>query len=150
MPRPTPRPARRTPAPSHEGGRSPATSPRPRTRSGTTGLPAGPGVVGDALERLAGGVLVLDENLAVVARSPSAEALFGSVLPTGASAPALLCGDHAHRPVAEALAAGKPVEAVIPRPDQGGFVHLRFLTKRSTKSPPCPSSSTGCGPATPA
>jgi DNA-binding NtrC family response regulator len=103
---------------------APATAPVGRVSSSSF---SSAGIVGDALERLAGGVLVLDENLSVAARSPTAEALFGSVLPIGASAPALLCGGHAHRPVAEALAAGKAVEAVIPRPDHTGFIHLRAL-----------------------
>jgi transcriptional regulator with PAS, ATPase and Fis domain len=38
-----------------------------------------------------------------------------------------LCGDHAQRPVAESLAAGRAVEAVIPRPEGEGFVRVRGL-----------------------
>lgn len=85
------------------------------------------GLVGRGLDRLAGAVLMLDGQLRVRAVSPEAERLLGSVVPLGASAPAFLCGDHVHRPVAELLAAGKAVEAVIPRPSGDGFVRVRGL-----------------------
>ena len=69
-----------------------------------------------ALEEVCGAALVLDAELRVVLATPAAEALLGFNVPLGASAPKLLCGDSAHRPVAEALAAGRPVQAVIARP----------------------------------
>lgn len=78
-----------------------------------------------ALEGLAGGaVIVLDHDLRVLAATLRAEALLGSV-PKGASAPKLLCGDAVKRPVAEALAAGRPVRATVPRPGQRGSRNLR-------------------------
>lgn len=85
------------------------------------------GLVGRGLDLLAGAVLVLDDQLHIRTVSPEVERVLGSVVPLGASAPAFLCGDHAHRPVAELLAAGKAVEAVIPRPGGDGFVRVRGL-----------------------
>ena len=73
-----------------------------------------------ALEELGGAaVVVLDRELRILAASPRAEAMLGEV-PLGVSAPKLLCGDSAKRPVAEALAAGRPVTASVPRPGRRG------------------------------
>ena len=78
-----------------------------------------------ALEELGGGaVIVLDRELRVVASTASAKALLGDV-PMGISAPKLLCGESAKRPVAEALAAGRAVTATIPRPGRAGDRALR-------------------------
>ena len=72
-------------------------------------------IVRAALAEVAGAALVLDESLHIVERTLAAEALFGAPVPIGASAPALLCSDGPDRPVAEALAAGRPVSTSIPR-----------------------------------
>lgn len=72
-----------------------------------------------ALAEVAGAALVLDADLCIVDRTDEAEALVGVPLPVGASAPELLCADGPDRPVAEALAAGRPVAATIPRKTKG-------------------------------
>jgi len=67
------------------------------------------------LEELGGGaVLVLDRELRILSSTPSADALLGEV-PRGVLAPRLLCGGATKRPVAEALAAGRPVTATLAR-----------------------------------
>jgi transcriptional regulator with PAS, ATPase and Fis domain len=78
-----------------------------------------------ALEELGGGaVVVLDRELRVVTSTARAKALLGDV-PVGISAPKLLCGESAKRPVAEALAAGRAVTATVPRPGRAGDRSLR-------------------------
>jgi transcriptional regulator with PAS, ATPase and Fis domain len=69
-------------------------------------------------------VIVLDRDLRVLVATERAEALLG-VISRGAAAPKLLCGDSAKRPVAEALAAGRPVTAIVPRPGRGRERSLR-------------------------
>ncbi len=82
-----------------------------------------------ALEGLGGPVLVLDDELRVVAATAGAAALVGAAIPLGVSAPKLLCGHAVQRPVAEALAAGRPVNATIPRPGgRGGQRLVRVRT----------------------
>ncbi|MBE7454005.1 MAG: sigma 54-interacting transcriptional regulator [Kofleriaceae bacterium] len=71
-----------------------------------------------ALDELVGAVLVLDANLRIRVATPDAAALLAAPVPTGASAATLLCGDRPKRPFAEALAAGLPFQAVIPRPGE--------------------------------
>ena len=80
------------------------------------GRDAPPPVVGRALGALAGAVMVLDAELRIVATSPEAAALLGHSPALGRSAVAVLCGDTPDRPVAEALSAGRAVDAVIPHP----------------------------------
>jgi transcriptional regulator with PAS, ATPase and Fis domain len=81
-----------------------------------------------ALGAAAGPVLVLDAGLRVAAASPEAEALLGFPVPLGASAPQLLCGDGPKRPVAEALAEGRSVQAVVPRPlDVSALLRVRAV-----------------------
>ncbi len=79
-----------------------------------------------ALEALGGAALVLDADLVVRAASPSARRLLGGE-PVGASAARVLCGDGPAKPVAEALAAGRPVHAVLPHPSRGAR-HLSVRT----------------------
>ncbi len=81
-----------------------------------------------ALAATAGAALVLDVDLRVMAATDAAEALLGGPVPPGVSAPSFLCGPRPKRPVAEAMAAGKSFEAVIPRPSDG----LRFVKVRSS------------------
>ncbi|MCA9515424.1 MAG: sigma 54-interacting transcriptional regulator [Myxococcales bacterium] len=95
-------------------------------------------LVAEAIGAVAGPALVLDADLRVRFASDEAAAVLGSRVPIGASAPALLCGDRKERPVAEALAAGQAVQAVIPRlgvavapgEDARACVHVRSLPLR--------------------
>jgi len=77
-----------------------------------------------ALEQAVGPALVLDRELRVVAATPAVEAMIGAPPERGVPAPKLLCGYSEERPVAEALAAGRPVKAEILRPDQDGENHV--------------------------
>ncbi|HHH26802.1 MAG TPA: AAA family ATPase [Polyangiaceae bacterium] len=72
--------------------------------------------------------MVLDDRLRVVAATASAHELVGSPIEVGTAAPALLCGTGPVRPVADAMAAGKPVAASVVRPSKGGeerLIHVR-------------------------
>jgi len=80
----------------------------------------GEGAAGEAVEFLAGAALVLDEGLRIRVVTPGAERLLGFEIPLGASAPKVLCGDAPKRPVADALAAGRSIQAVISRPTGPG------------------------------
>ena len=93
---------------------------RPRGKSGDP--------IDDALDRVAGAALVLDPQLRVLRATPSAEALLGFRVEAGAAAARLICGEAPKRPVAEALAEGRPVQALIPRPGKAGD---RLLQVRS-------------------
>jgi transcriptional regulator with PAS, ATPase and Fis domain len=78
----------------------------------------------DALSASVGAALVLDAGLRIELATPEAEKLLGFQVPLGESAPKLLCGSAAKRPFAEALAEGRPVQALIPRPSRGGAPHM--------------------------
>ena len=84
---------------------------------------------GDALDELIGAALVLDEQLRIRIATPAARAILGFDAPIGASAATVLCGDRPKRPFAEALVAGTPFRAVIPRPRgaAGEQVRVRSL-----------------------
>jgi transcriptional regulator with PAS, ATPase and Fis domain len=69
-----------------------------------------------ALEELGGAVIILDPSLNIVHATESAEALVGTNLPVGVSAPKLLCGDAVNRPIAESMARGVAVTGTIHRP----------------------------------
>ena len=86
-------------------------------------------VFSDALGEVAGAAIVLDTELRVAVATPLAEKLLGFPVLLGESAAKLLCGESVKRPLAEALAAGQPVEALIPRPQQSGdrLVRVRAL-----------------------
>jgi transcriptional regulator with PAS, ATPase and Fis domain len=86
--------------------------------------PDAPSVVAVALEELAGPALVLDPQLRIIAATGEAERLLGVSIPAGITAPKLLCGQASERPVAEALAAGRPVVAAVPWPGPGGGQRL--------------------------
>jgi transcriptional regulator with PAS, ATPase and Fis domain len=83
-----------------------------------------------AIEELAGAVMVLDGELRVLAATPEAERLVGAPIENMARASALLCGDGPERPVAEALAEGRPVSAYVHRPGPGDVD--RVLRVRAT------------------
>jgi two-component system response regulator AtoC len=77
-----------------------------------------------ALERLGGGaVVVLDPGLHIVEATPEADRLLGTP-PRGALAPKVLCGGSERRPVAEALAAGRAADVVIPAPTGRGELRV--------------------------
>ncbi len=81
-----------------------------------------------ALDELVGAALVLDAQLRIRAASRSAEEVLGFAIPIGGSAATLLCGGRSKRPFGEALAAGVPFQAVIPRPgppDPAGGAQVR-------------------------
>ena len=90
-------------------------------------------LVGEALGSLAGPALLLDEQLRVCFASEAAAEVLGAPVPLGVAAPAWLCGNRTKRPLAEALAAGRPVQAIIPRLDADGLVHVRSAPLRHGK-----------------
>lgn len=78
-----------------------------------------------ALEEMGGGaVVLLDSELRIVAATRAATALLGE-LPRGVAVVKVLCGSTVDRPVAEALAAGRAVQAVIPHPSGVGRIRVR-------------------------
>ena len=76
-------------------------------------------LVDDAVALAAGTALVLDRELKVRLATPGVAQLLGFDVPLGVSAPKLLCGESVKRPLAEALAAGRPVQALLERPKTG-------------------------------
>jgi transcriptional regulator with PAS, ATPase and Fis domain len=94
-------------------------------------------IVRAALAEVAGAAIVLDEQFRIVDATREAEDLVGRTLPRGALAPEILCGDGPERPVAEALAAGRPVSATIRRlgaPANAGFLAVRAIPLRRDTS----------------
>jgi len=75
-----------------------------------------------AIEDLGVSCAVLDDNLAIVAVTPTADRLTNGALVRGVSIIKAICGDAPQRPIAEALAAGKPASGAIVRPDRDGVV----------------------------
>jgi transcriptional regulator with PAS, ATPase and Fis domain len=73
-----------------------------------------------ALEEVIGAALVLDAQLRIRVATAAAAVVLGFQVPIGASAATVLCGDRPKRPFGEALAAGIPFTAVIPRPQAVG------------------------------
>ena len=99
--------------------------PRSPRRTRTSTALAQPSPVLAALELLGGGpIVVLDRQLKIVDATPAADALMGG-LPRGVLASKVFCGNRAVRPVAEALAAGRPVDATIPSPTGTGQLRIR-------------------------
>lgn len=91
-----------------------------------------------AVDALGGGALVLDASLRVVAATPSAELVLGAPVRLGIHAVKLLCGDAVERPLAEALAAGRPVVATVPRLGEGAperLVRVRARPLRAISGP---------------
>ncbi len=84
----------------------------------------------DALGELGGALLVLSTDLKVLGATREAERLLGFSVPLGQSAPKLLCGGAQRRPVAEALAAGRPITTSIPHPgtaEEGHRISVRSV-----------------------
>jgi len=73
-----------------------------------------------ALHEVAGATIVLDSDLRVCAYTADVPDLIGGPVDLGLFAPQVLCGEGLERPVAEALAEGRPVVAEVPRPTPGG------------------------------
>ncbi|HEU0029204.1 MAG TPA: sigma 54-interacting transcriptional regulator [Kofleriaceae bacterium] len=83
-----------------------------------------------AIEDLGVACAVLDRQLAIVATTPSADALTGGALVRGISIVKALCGDAPDRPIAEALASGRPASGAIVRPGRDGV--MRTLEVRAS------------------
>jgi transcriptional regulator with PAS, ATPase and Fis domain len=80
-----------------------------------------------ALSKLGGAVLVLDDELLVRAFSVEAAGLLDTPIVLGARAVDVLCGDRLERPVAQALARGKPVTSTVVRPRIDGTLQHLFV-----------------------
>ncbi len=91
-----------------------------------TGAREGAGPVADALGLAVGAALVLDPELRIEAATAAAVELLGFEPHRGARAPTVLCGTRPHRPVAEALAAGEPIDAIVPSPRAEGTQWIRI------------------------
>ena len=92
--------------------------------------PEGPSqLLAKALAQAIGPALILDRELRIVATAGSVTELLGSDVRIGVLAPRVLCGESDRRPVAEALAAGRPISARIARP--GGASTVRLVQVRA-------------------
>lgn len=91
-------------------------------------------VVSEAFGELGGAVLILDGELRVVLATKQAEDLLGFQVKLGRSAAKVICGGATKRPVAEALASGKPITTVIPHP--GSSDERRRIAVRSVRLGP--------------
>ena len=81
-------------------------------------------------ESLTGAALLLNSDLRIQLATPKAAEVLGFRVPIGASAPKILCGDSPKRPVADALAAGRPITASISRPtgpQQTSLIRVRSI-----------------------
>lgn len=79
----------------------------------------------DALEDLAGPVILADAKLGVQTSTQAADEILGEPVPVGTAIPKLLCGDAVDRPIAEALAQGRAVVGVVSRLRAGEEVAIR-------------------------
>jgi transcriptional regulator with PAS, ATPase and Fis domain len=83
-----------------------------------------------AIEDLGAACAVLDRDLVIVEATPSADAMTDGALARGTSIVKALCGDAPERPIAEALAAGRPARGAIVRPGIDGV--MRTLEVRAS------------------
>jgi transcriptional regulator with PAS, ATPase and Fis domain len=81
-------------------------------------------LLGAALSASLGAALLLDAELKVALATDEARALLGVEVTLGALAAKILCGKSPERPVAEALAKGQAVQAVIAHPADGAAGRL--------------------------
>jgi transcriptional regulator with PAS, ATPase and Fis domain len=81
------------------------------------------GLALDALEDLGGAVLLADASLRVIVASPLAERLLRERVREGTSIARLLYGGALDRPIAEALAHGRPVTGLVARPSEDDRDH---------------------------
>jgi transcriptional regulator with PAS, ATPase and Fis domain len=86
-------------------------------------------LIPDALSATVGAALVLDRELRVELATREAVELLGFDVAPNTPAAQLLCGRGPRRPVIEALSEGRPVQALIARPSEGG--HEQLLQVRS-------------------
>ena len=108
------------------------------SRKAASTLDATTRVVADAIGELGGAALVLDADLAIVVVTQKAEELLGFPIRVGDSAPKLLCGDSAKRPVAEALVAGRPITTRIRHPgsaDERRHIAVRSVALGKARAP---------------
>jgi transcriptional regulator with PAS, ATPase and Fis domain len=94
-----------------------------RRRNGDAAKPSDPLTL--ALGELAGAAIVLDPELRITAATSLAVDLLGFPVPIGENAAKVMCGESVKRPLAEGLAEGRPVEALIPRPKRSGDTLIR-------------------------
>ncbi|HEU4580426.1 MAG TPA: sigma 54-interacting transcriptional regulator [Polyangiaceae bacterium] len=81
-------------------------------------------LLGAALSVSLGAALLLDAELKIALATREAKALLGVEVRPGSLAAKILCTRSQERPVAEALAKGKPVQAIIAHPAQGAAGRL--------------------------
>jgi transcriptional regulator with GAF, ATPase, and Fis domain len=81
-------------------------------------------LLGAALSASLGAALLLDADLKIALVTREAKALLGVEVKLGTLAAKLLCAKSPERPVAEALAQGRPVQTVIAHPAQGAAGRL--------------------------
>jgi len=83
-----------------------------------------------AIEELGVACAVLDPQLVIVEATPTADVLTDGALIRGTSIVKALCGDAPHRPIADALAAGRSVDGAVVKPDARGV--MRTLEVRAS------------------
>jgi transcriptional regulator with PAS, ATPase and Fis domain len=83
-----------------------------------------------AIDDLGFACAVLDPQLTIITATPEADRLTDGGLVRGATIIKALCGDARQRPIAEALASGRPVSGAVVRPDRNGV--LRTLEVRAS------------------
>ena len=81
-------------------------------------------MLGAALSASLGAALLLDAELKIALATDEARALLGVDVALGALAAKVLCANSSERPVAEALAKGRAVQAVIAHPADGASGRL--------------------------
>jgi DNA-binding NtrC family response regulator len=109
------------------------TTTRNPTQRGPSDRPPSPAetehLLVNSLEALGGATLVLDAGLRVVVATPGAERLLGAHVAVGAHGVKILCGDESERPLAEALAAGRPATGLLRRPRGNAERLVRVRTR---------------------
>lgn len=63
-----------------------------------------------------GGAIVLDQRLRTIGAGPRAIEILGESVQLGAPITKMLCGESLNRPIAEALAAARPIVSIVERP----------------------------------
>ncbi|HEY6079595.1 MAG TPA: hypothetical protein VIW29_12360, partial [Polyangiaceae bacterium] len=83
-------------------------------------------VLAEALSAAVGAALVLDAELGIALSTKEATALLGFPIPLGASATKVLCKSSPKRVLAQALADGLAIQAMIPHPTDGAKRALKI------------------------
>lgn len=99
--------------------------------------PLGLPLLADALSAAVGAALVLDPELHIALGTRETTALLGFEAPVGESATKVLCKNSPKRALAQALAEGKPVQALVPHPSEssGRMLKIRSLPLGPTRKP---------------